>query len=85
MSLSQESPPASADPVLGEWLARRFRQVGLLLLSAHHTHVPRREDVPKPQIGDVYYFEDPAGHNYDVAITSEGWWGYKSTGWVKIA
>ena len=83
-SISQEQPPQDIDDSLRSYLSRRFISIGNAL-NRTHEFVERKQPPPKPQTGDIYYFGDPLTHNYDPAITSEGWWGMKSTGWVLIA
>jgi len=83
-SISQETPPESFDVDQRQWLTRRFVDVGNALKQSYK-NASRKEMPYKPQIGDVHFFPDPAGHTFDVAITSEGWWGLKSTGWVQLA
>ena len=84
MSISQEDVPGSVEEVLREFLQRRFIDIAVALDSPAR-YVERKEMPYKPQIGSIYYFGNPGTHNYDPAITSEGWWGLKSTGWVLIA
>ena len=81
--LSREIPPKEPEALVA-YLSRMFNQVGNLLQRSHE-YTERREMPGRPQVGDVYYFGNPATHSYDAAITSEGWWGYKSTGWTLIA
>lgn len=84
MSLGQEQPPTSVDDELSEYLVRRFLEIGIALESP--SKFPVRKLMPyKPQIGDVHYFGDPGTHNYDAAITSEGFWGLTGTGWISLS
>ena len=80
-AISQEQPPEDTEEDLREYLARRFIDVGVALTQDARFE-PRKEMPYKPQTGAMHYFNDPANHNYDAAITSEGFWGLKSTGWV---
>jgi len=83
MSLIQETTPESVEEELREFLTRRF--IDISAEFEQEPSYPVRKMMPyKPQIGETYYFPDPTGHNFDVAITAEGWWGLKSTGWVQI-
>lgn len=83
MSLSQEQPPIKLDDELGDFLSRRFIEVGNELDKP--SKFKERKEMPyKPQTGDVHYFGNPASHSYDAAITTEGFWGLTSTGWVKF-
>ena len=82
--IGQESPPSSFTPDQQDFLTRRFIDVGTALGQTHE-FPPRREMPYKPQIGHVYYFRDPTGAGYDAAITAEGLWVYKSTGYTFIA
>ena len=84
MSISQEDVPESVDEELREFLARRFIDIAVAL-DKPSRYVERKEMPYKPQQGSIFYFGNPGTHNYDPAITSEGWWGLKSTGWVLIA
>jgi hypothetical protein len=83
MNLSQERPPENIDEDLGEFLVRRFIDVGTALDQAP-VFPPRKQMPYKPQLGHVHYFGDPTIHDYDAAITSEGFWGLTSEGWVPI-
>lgn len=83
MSLSQEQPPLSIDDNLREFLVRRFIDIANQLDLP--SKFPERKEMPyKAQPGDVHFFGNPATHSYDAAITAEGWWGMKSTGWVQL-
>lgn len=83
MSLSQEQPPSDVDEVLKDFLSRKFISIGNELNQP--SKFPIRKEMPyKAQIGDVHYFGNPATHNYDAAITVEGFWGLKSSGWVDL-
>ena len=84
MSISQEQPPEEIDDNLKEYLKRRFVDIGTEF-DKPGKFPPRKEMPYKPQIGDVHYFDDPADHNYDAEITSEGFWGLKSTGWAELS
>ena len=83
MALSQEQPPEDIDEDLREYLIRLRTDVDNELRKASK-FPPRVESPYKPQVGDMHYFNDPANHNYNAAITSEGFWGYTSSGWVKL-
>ena len=83
MSLSYEQPPIGTPDELAEYLNRMFRSIDVAVDQP--SKFPERKEMPyKPQVGDIHYFGNPATHNYDAAITSEGFWGLKSTGWAKI-
>lgn len=84
MSLIQEHPPESLDEEVRDYLQRRFNDIAAAL--SRPSKFPERKEMPyKPQIGDVHYFGDPATHNYDAAITEEGFWGLTATGWELIS
>ena len=84
MSLTHEYPPADITESLKDYLSRRFIDVDNELKKP--SRFPERKTMPqKPQIGNVEYFGNPATHNYDAAITAEGLWIFKSTGWTFIA
>lgn len=53
-------------------------------LNKSKEHIQVKVMPTKPKIGKVYYFGNPVSNTYDVAITSEGWWGYKTTGWSQL-
>ena len=73
-----ELPPESFDTEQRDYLRRMFREV--LLTTQQSNYFPITNYVPdKVKVGKVYYFSRSIG-----AITSEGFWGYISTGWVKL-
>ena len=74
-----EQPPVNTDPMLAEYLNRMFNNVNLMAIDQYNYDVINIVPV-KPKIGCVYYFGAAVG-----VITAEGWWGYKSTGWVQLA
>lgn len=83
MSLLQESPPESLPEDVREYLQRMFIDVENSFRKP--AKFPERKEMPyKPQLGDVHYFGNPATHSYAAAITAEGFWGLKSTGWVQL-
>ena len=83
MSITQEQPPINVERELREFLVRRFIEIGNEFNRPGK--FPERKEMPyKSQIGDVHYFGNPATHAYDAAITAEGFWGLKSTGWVQL-
>lgn len=82
-ALSQEQPPFEVDENLRNYLIRAFTDVDNQLKAP--SKFPERKEMPyKPQVGDVHYFGNPATHNYDAAITLEGYWGLTSTGWKQL-
>lgn len=79
MALSQETPPINLQDDLKDYLSRRFIEVDTELRQA--PVFPVRKEMPyKPQVGNVYYFGDPATHSYNPAITEQGWWGLVDLG-----
>ena len=82
--MSQEIPPESFEFDQRDYLNRRFTDVGTLFGQTHE-FTPRKQMPYKPQIGHLFYFNDPTGQNYDPVITSEGLWVFKSTGYVFVA
>ncbi len=83
MSLSQEQVPLTTKEDLSEFLTRRFIDVANELVKP--SKFPERKEMPpKPQVGDMHYFGDPADHSYDAIITVEGFWGFTSAGWVGL-
>lgn len=74
-----EQPPISPD-ALKEYVYRQL--VGLESDINQLDKIQPRTAIPaKPIIGKIYYFSNIVLP----AITVEGYWGYKSTGWVLIA
>jgi hypothetical protein len=84
MSFTPEQAPENTEESLREYLNRMFTNIGITF--SQPSKFPKRKEMPyKPQIGDIHYFGDPADHNYDAAITAEGFWGMTSDGWVKLS
>lgn len=83
MSYTPEVPPDHVDPEFRSFLNRQFLDISNELVQTNK-FIERREMPYKPQVGNIYYFGDPSSNSYDAAITAEGWWGYKSTGWSQI-
>jgi hypothetical protein len=76
-----DQPPKSFNEEQAEWLNRMFHLARLSdqnsdIIPTHVASVPA-----KPKIGKVYFF---AAAIPATAITGEGYWGYKSTGWVLL-
>lgn len=83
MSIGKEQSPFGTPKPLSEYLQRKFINVDVQLQQP--SKFTERKEMPyKAQIGDIHYFGNPATHSYDAAITSEGFWGHTSTGWVKL-
>ena len=83
MALSQEQPPPGVDEALREYLIRFRTDIDSELRKA--SKFPERKEMPyKPQSGDIHYFGDPADHNYDAAITTEGFWGLRNGTWRRL-
>ncbi len=84
MAISQEQPPFEIDEELREYLIRFRTDVDNEFRSA--PKFPERREMPyKPQVGDVHYFGDLGTHDYDAAITAEGFWGYSDPdGWRQL-
>ena len=74
-----EQPPDSTDLSLRSYLTRMFQAIANELLKSRYE--PRKDMPAKFGVGDIYYF---AGSIPSTAITGEGLWIYKSTGWVQI-
>ncbi len=77
-----EQPPLSFQDDQKEYLSRVNTEVGNELENldqlTRYTAIPE-----KVSTGKLYYFKNAvAAHP---VITSEGYYGYKSTGWVLIA
>ena len=74
--ISQEVDDATAR-LLENLLSRMERSIN------NSNQIPRMDALPaRISIGKVYYFNQAIAAT---AITGEGYWGYKSTGWVLIA
>lgn len=75
-----EQPPYSTDENLKEYLSRMFNNVNISLQQSHI--IPRQNTLPaRPEVGGIYYFNAAIP---STSITAEGYWGYKSTGWVQL-
>jgi len=92
-SMSKETPPQDIDANVRTYLTRIFTSISIALNKTHE-FVERKEKPNKPQIGDLYYFGDPVTHDYDAAITSQGFWGYveilpatdpRTAEWIKLS
>lgn len=80
--LASEQPPVGTDENLTEYLARMFSQIDIAL--ANSGSLSKRNIAPgKPIIGKIYYFNIAIPAH--PVITAEGYYGFKSTGWVFIA
>lgn len=76
-----EQPPVSTEEELREYLARNNIQIGYELTN--NNQIPRFTDLPnKVSVGKIYYFKNAVPAH--PVITAEGYYGYKSTGWVLI-
>jgi hypothetical protein len=83
MSFTPEQAPENTEESLREYLNRMFTNIGITF--SQPSKFPKRKEMPyKPQIGDVHYFGDPADHDYNATITSEGFWGLTNLGWIKL-
>lgn len=79
MTIITQNPPDGLDPDLKEYLTRMFFQI--TIESEKNTTLPQRGIKPdRPVVGKLYYFS----RAIDTDITSEGYWGYTSSGWVKL-
>lgn len=73
--------PANIDPDLSLFLRNNFIDINIALGNVNQ--IERINAIPdKLSIGKIYYFNNAIP---TTPITSEGWWGFKSTGWVNIA
>jgi len=78
MSLSSERIPDDFSPEdIKSYLERMFINVSIELNKTNKL-IERAEMPSKPQNGAFYYFGNPATHNYDSSITTEGFWGYEN-------
>ena len=79
MPIPDEIPPEDFTQDQIEYLQRMFRYAKKE--DEEQDLVPKRDKLPiVPEIGRLYYFNSAILPN----ITAEGYWGYKSTGWVQI-
>ena len=70
-----EVPPFE-NKIQRDYLIRVLTQLN----NKDYTLVDKRTSVPdRPVEGKIYYFSNSVG-----AITSIGYWGYTSAGWVKL-
>lgn len=73
-----EHPPAEFTAEQAAYLARMFSSASSAVELSHI--VPDVSIVPaKPAIGAIYHFNTIVG-----PITTIGFWGYSSTGWVQL-
>ena len=78
MSLSIEQSLGLFNEDQSSYLERMWRRISKELNRSDQ--FVKRDVLPsKPIVGKVYYFNSAIG-----PITAEGWWGYKSTGWVQL-
>lgn len=74
-----EQPPYNTDLKLSSYLLRVLgmleRNIKLVEKIQPRTALPSR-----PEVGKIYYFSSTVLPT----ITAEGYWGYKSTGWVQL-
>lgn len=82
MAITNQAPPDSTEDELAEYLSRFRTEV--VNAFAGKDIIQGYTAIPSVlQVGKVYYFHNAiAAHP---TITAEGWYGYKSTGWVLIA
>jgi len=73
-----EQPPSDIQQNLRSYL-QRLSQIVDLILQSRDTPIKYTALPARPLVGRVYYFS-----NADGAVTSEGYWGYTSAGWVKL-
>ena len=80
IGIGSEQPPEDVDVPLKEFLSRQFVQVNIALEQNNDFDV--RYVLPaKLRVGKIYYFGAAVA---TTPITGEGWWGFKSTGWVQL-
>lgn len=80
-NISSEQAPSHLDADLISYLDRMRREIQLAFNTISQLSVLYVLPA-KPQVGKIYYFGAAIP---TTAITAEGYWGYKSTGWVQIA
>lgn len=77
-----EQPPKSTEPVLREYLSRVNTEISYQIDDSNK--ITRYTALPdKVFAGRLYYFKNAIPSH--TVITAEGFYGYKSTGWVFIA
>lgn len=81
MAITDEQPPEDTEPRLKEYLTRMFRDARYE--DTTKNQVDRYTNLPEQvSIGKTYFFLNAiAAHP---VITAEGFYGYKSTGWVLL-
>ena len=73
-----EQAPRELPVLVKAFLDRQFITVQNLINAV--IELDNLTTIPaKPKKGKLYYFSNATG-----AITSEGYWGYTSAGWVKL-
>jgi len=78
--VSAEQPPESVDPELIEWLTRRMIEMNIAFAQVEDYDVLYQ--LPeKYNVGTIRYFGAAIP---TTAITAEGLWCYKSTGWTQV-
>jgi hypothetical protein len=78
-NISAEQAPAELPIVLREYLERMFVDIGFAVQQ--NNQMPILYSLPdKPKKGKIYFF----GQVINPDITAEGYWGYKTTGWVQL-
>jgi len=85
MASQDEVPPDSLPQDAREYLNRVF---GLIDVELKNSDIlPRRTDMlPRPHIGKLYFFNNaiPNPVDTETVVDSEGYYGFTSTGWVKL-
>jgi hypothetical protein len=79
ITVPSEQPPDSVSPELTEYLARLIDRINASLSTVNYLPATIKT-VAKPRTGQIVY----ASQALDVNVNSEGFWGYTSTGWVKL-
>jgi hypothetical protein len=75
-----EQAPEGTDQALAEWLERQLITINNAFGVAGF-YEPQYVIPNKPRAGQIYYFPQAIA---TTPITSEGFWGYLSTGWQKL-
>lgn len=79
-SIGSETPPVNVDATFKDYLVRMRSAINIALSSPDY-FAPRSTLPRKFKVGNVYYFTSAIP---TTAITGEGLWIYKSTGWTQI-
>ena len=79
-TIPHEPPPITADIELQDYLNRMISYISIAV--EQNNQLPKLSVLPdKPSTGKIYFFTRAIP---STPITSEGYWGYTSAGYVKL-